>query len=748
MNLVNGSLYFRRLLLLIVIVGIIPVVSLGSYAYFTSASIAEQSAIEGNSQILLQSKLKIDQLLQTVDYLATQFITAPSTLEAVSQYDLMNELDEVTREFYKSLTRLQMIGTGIRDVALVSFSRDWVIDNSGLSSLNNEMNGKFLQLARTSKPSYWIGDEETDSIYFVKKIPVYAVEPTGLIVFRIPSVSFGELLVQAPFTGTTRILNHDMKVLASTDGSPFMQAKPEAEYLRQAMGSGSLSGSRTVRIDGKERVLTFEASPYSQWVYVSSVDKEQIMQGSRQIGRTTLFISLGMLVVTLVLTLTGSRFVYRPVRTLYEYVTRFVGKAEFATDADELQRIRVVFENMLDKQGQLDAKLLGYTSQLDELFTMKLLLGKMPNREVREKLELTGHGTNWKEKAVFAVRIDSLSETRYEEKDRDLLLFAINNIIEELVPEDRRIKPVCMEQHQATLIGSSGDKPGELDSYMDMILGKIQSSIKQVLQLKVSVGISRPFLDWAWASKAYSEALEALQYRIILEDESIVRIEDVEPSLHKSFEYPDMLENELVSDIKTGNLLMAEEHLASFTQEVVRQKLDHREYQMMMLRLLIRLLQVDDSLKGGLGATGTVYTEFLQLSNVSEMEGWLMMRFIDPLIRQVKTAAVEQHRTISRQIMDLVHADYDKPLTLEGCAAQLNYTPSYISKVFRKETGINFLDYVQTYRLNVAKRWLIETDMRISQIAERLQYNNSQNFIRYFRKMEGMTPGQYREGQR
>lgn len=748
MKLVNDSLYFRRLLLLIVIVGIIPVISLGGYSYITSANIVQKNVSEGNGQILLQSKLKIDQLLQTVDYLATQFITAPSTLEAVSQYDLLNELDEVTREFYKSLTRLQMIGTGIRDVALVSFNQNWVIDNSGLSSLNSETNGKFIQLARTNKPSYWTGDKATDSIYFVKKIPIYATEPTGLIVFCIPSASFRELLVQSPLTGATRILNADMEVLASTDSASFMQMNPEAEYLRQAIRLGSLSGNQTVRINGAEKVLTFETSSYSQWVYMSSVDKKQITQGSRQIGRTTVFISLGLLAVTLMLTLAGSRFVYRPVRTLYEYVTRLVGKSEFASGADELQRIRLVFENMMDKQGQLDAKLLGYNSQLDELFTMKLLLGKMPNREIRDRLQLTGRGTDWREKTVFAVRIDSLSETRYEEKDRDLLLFAINNIIEELIPEDRRIKPVCMDQHQATLIGSCGDNPGELDSYVDMIVGKIHSSIKQVLQLKVSVGISRPFVDWKLASKAYSEALEALQYRIILEDESIVRIEDVEPSQHKSFEYPDSLENELVSDIKTGNLLMAEEHLASFTQEVVHQKLDHREYQMMMLRLLIRLLQVNDSIKGAIAVTGTVYTEFLQLPNVSEMESWLMKSFISPLIQGVQLAAVEQHRTISRQIMDLVHADFDKPMTLEGCASQLNYTPSYISKVFRKETGVNFLDYLQTYRLNMAKRWLVESDMRISQIAERLQYNNSQNFIRYFRKMEGMTPGQYRDEQR
>ncbi|MNG28343.1 HTH-type transcriptional regulator YesS [compost metagenome] len=64
--------------------------------------------------------------------------------------------------------------------------------------------------------------------------------------------------------------------------------------------------------------------------------------------------------------------------------------------------------------------------------------------------------------------------------------------------------------------------------------------------------------------------------------------------------------------------------------------------------------------------------------------------------------------------------------------------------MFRQETGINFAEYLAQYRLDIAKRWLRETNMTVTDIAEKLNYNNPANFIRYFRKMEGITPGQYR----
>jgi len=59
--------------------------------------------------------------------------------------------------------------------------------------------------------------------------------------------------------------------------------------------------------------------------------------------------------------------------------------------------------------------------------------------------------------------------------------------------------------------------------------------------------------------------------------------------------------------------------------------------------------------------------------------------------------------------------------------------------------SIIFTDYLLSHRLEVAKDWLLNTDMKIGEIAERLRYNSSASCIRCFRKMEGMIPGQFRQ---
>jgi two-component system response regulator YesN len=82
---------------------------------------------------------------------------------------------------------------------------------------------------------------------------------------------------------------------------------------------------------------------------------------------------------------------------------------------------------------------------------------------------------------------------------------------------------------------------------------------------------------------------------------------------------------------------------------------------------------------------------------------------------------------------------------LEECASRLNYHPVYVSRILKKETGLSFSEYLSRFRMSMAKKWLTDTEMRVSEIANRLNYTNSSTFIRYFNKSEGITPGQYRK---
>jgi YesN/AraC family two-component response regulator len=70
--------------------------------------------------------------------------------------------------------------------------------------------------------------------------------------------------------------------------------------------------------------------------------------------------------------------------------------------------------------------------------------------------------------------------------------------------------------------------------------------------------------------------------------------------------------------------------------------------------------------------------------------------------------------------------------------------PTILSKVFKDITGWNFIDYLTNIRIEKAKDLLMETDMKINCIAEKIGYKHSY-FNRLFKKHEGVTPSHFRE---
>ncbi|NHN34212.1 helix-turn-helix domain-containing protein [Paenibacillus agricola] len=96
------------------------------------------------------------------------------------------------------------------------------------------------------------------------------------------------------------------------------------------------------------------------------------------------------------------------------------------------------------------------------------------------------------------------------------------------------------------------------------------------------------------------------------------------------------------------------------------------------------------------------------------------------------------------EILDYIHNHYGEELSVEKFAQQLNMSVSYFSRTFKETVGEKYVEYITKHRLMMAKRYLLETDMKIDEITEKVGYMGRTSFIRIFCKYEGITPGKYR----
>ena len=100
------------------------------------------------------------------------------------------------------------------------------------------------------------------------------------------------------------------------------------------------------------------------------------------------------------------------------------------------------------------------------------------------------------------------------------------------------------------------------------------------------------------------------------------------------------------------------------------------------------------------------------------------------------------------RIREYIHASYSNSnLSLYMVAEQVGISPSYLSRLFKQEMQASFVDYVNSVRVEKSLELLRSSDLKIKDIAFQTGFNSMQNFFRIFKKLVGVTPGEYRQGQ-
>ncbi|AMC94500.1 hypothetical protein AOC36_11115 [Erysipelothrix larvae] len=84
-------------------------------------------------------------------------------------------------------------------------------------------------------------------------------------------------------------------------------------------------------------------------------------------------------------------------------------------------------------------------------------------------------------------------------------------------------------------------------------------------------------------------------------------------------------------------------------------------------------------------------------------------------------------------------------ISLDDLASYFHYTPEYMSKLIKKVFGKNYTYILQDIRLEKAKILLYDTNLSISNISNQIGYENTESFIRSFKKKNHMTPTEYRK---
>ncbi|WP_017472005.1 AraC family transcriptional regulator [Amphibacillus jilinensis] len=753
--------HYYKMMIVILMISTVPVIITGTLSYWQSSQAIQNYSNQEKMQNIYQIQTNVEQVLKNIDHSITYFVRTSQLQQYIHESisaETFSDYDTIKRD----LNHLQTLDTGIEDIVLVSLEQGWLINNNGLmhidQSTKESITNHYLSLADNST---WILEEyetiglphtvqhrSSHYINLAKKLPLLASEKTGLITVFIPSSALTEIMERRVDAESFLILDEANQIISHSNSNYIGDNFTMPEQIITSIRSQAKEGQFDHIIDDIPYKVTYLHSDYNNWTYLSLVKVSDLNKRSSSIGWITFIICSILLLLSLIASILSSKKLYRPIRRIHELVSQSneEHQQQSLVNQNEFSLIETHINQLLNKNKHLEVRMQNQVSQLKQLFIIRLLQGKVTANEIPIKLNAFNYPRVWKQLTLLSLQIDTLKNHSFDKSNSDLLLFAINNIIEDLIDSQKRLTPVVINHTQSTILINNND---DYQQYMRFINDKanyIQKEVKRIFGLSISIGISQPFKDLIEAKEAYHESIEALKYRIKVGAESVIFFDNLNRSGQLFIDYPKNIKYKLFDAIKLANRTKADHESEKLFTYINREDHHHNYYQIILTRFLYDLIELKQVLGVELAQEDNqvFLTEFFELKTLADIKDWFTQTFIYPLIEKVEARTKSEDKTLSEKIIQIIQDEFDHDISLDIIASKLHYNPNYLSNIFQKETHRSFSEYLLLYRIAKAKEWLAETNMSVKEIAAKLKYNNSQNFIRSFRRIEGLTPGKYR----
>jgi two-component system response regulator YesN len=134
----------------------------------------------------------------------------------------------------------------------------------------------------------------------------------------------------------------------------------------------------------------------------------------------------------------------------------------------------------------------------------------------------------------------------------------------------------------------------------------------------------------------------------------------------------------------------------------------------------------------------------LALNSLDEIQQWFVSK-IGAACRDVVQSKEKQSSSSVERAKAYIAERYNKDISLDEVSKEVDISPYYFSKLFKEETGENFIEYLTALRLNRAKQLIAGSDMSMKEICTEVGYADPNYFSRIFKKNVGVTPTEYKD---
>ena len=502
------------------------------------------------------------------------------------------------------------------------------------------------------------------------------------------------------------------------------------------------------RITGNPMTVINTASSYNGWRYVAVLPSTAIMGRVRYIRN----LALGVAILSLFIGIVAAYYLaYQNIKPLKEIVRSLTG----------------LFDGNIDRGGTEYEVLRGTLSAIGTIMTDNRSL-RFNVEKQRPLLKAAVMDSLLKGRYTDPLEIDSaLSHVGWSVNGRSFAAMIIRvtgyeaSISPESLTELDYIKAFIQDNLTATafsetylhhldrgrfvvILGSDISAQADFLPANEIMITKLMHNLLDKYGIKVLCALGNVCDSLLRISASYEQACQAADYQTIKNNADIAWYSTL-PSASVRYYYPIDLEEHLIHLARVGDKQAVRKLLDSVYQEnLLNRKLSVDMIQQLLYELRGTTNKVmDERISGELKQQ---FRDKLNNSdNIDEFFKNMTALFTTICEHVVESSRKDKKGQIDR-IINFIKLNYkDAELSLSTVAAQFKLSSAYLSQIFKEEAGENFSDYLEKTRLERASELLADPGLSVSEIATQLGYNSDKAFRRAFKRVNGLSPSDFRK---
>lgn len=769
--------FLFELALMLVFVLMLPIAIV---TYFSSTSMItySQQEIAASAIAKLESNSElIENMLNGIvhDVIKLMKVNKLGTLRDANSYEVLNQNYDNVSKVFDILDGLNEIVNSTDIVESAYFyldNADYVVSTKkGVVKTENFESLKWLEEAKSSisgASGIWYprvsndasitqllkdenAGEDINVITYVFRLSKLSTSARGTIVVNVSEKAISKYLnsTHLPSDIEGCLISKSACIISTPNENEFLkELKPSDALYKSIIMSDEKSGYEIVSTDCGKELIAYYKTAFSDWIYVSKYPMKNLMKNVNALRSRYIILSVVIVILGSVLAMYMAGKLSKPMRKLVSDLKESTGGDKDAP-VNEMAYIAQTFNKIQNQTDDLHKLLKDREAETKNQALTNLLFGENNTEAEIEEIEKLFKYNHY---MVALVSVDN-SKHYLDETSHDLRSYH-RYVLSEKAQEIFKDGYIagCARYSRgmlAIIINIKEYDQTKVPRNVGNTLSILRNEALKVMGYTTTIGVSAVHNGLNGIRECVPEAEEALKRRLIEGRNSIIFWHAVNRENYKYY-YSYDSEKKILNYLSTYDFESIKKEMNNIIEQIRAINDISPDNILFIFNQLagstIKYISEHNKNTKLFPNNENIYSAIATLDTIEEIADY-MNEFYKRVLNKPEEVKVTGELKYWDRIENYINEHFREEIVFEDLAKEMGISYSYMRKLTKEKTGKSVIDNVNLKRIDEVKGLLLHTDYNMTQIATEVGYNNVQSMNRFFKKYEGISPGEYKNRQ-